>query len=313
MNHLNILNADRDSIPFEFGFQRNRYDNAPVRCSSPTWEDFVVVFDETRDTAKGGFNIVAAMAGDDVVLVGKTPVPRRCKGNVQPRRWIAFDLDGDTRIADQKVPLSDDKFADIVLAMQSICLGLYYETSSSRPGSRHARFVLALDTPLPNGSAEAVCRYVEGLLPNADWDASVYAGSQPLYLPLVGSKVVTFGEEPLNVASVARSVIAMAPKPKPIVIRPQTPLQIEKTTLTLGCLAQLGLHIKEEGSGKHTIICPWGDRHTDGRLEAAYYEPSPSNGGIGGYKCLHSHCADRNIGDLLSFIDDCAGGVRHAA
>ena len=33
----------------------------------------------------------------------------------------------------------------------------------------------------------------------------------------------------------------------------------------------------------------------------AYFEPD-DNWPIGGFKCLHGHCADRNIHDLLSFL-----------
>lgn len=308
------MQSEHIKLPFTFGFQRNKYDNAPVPCSASTWGDFVAVFDETRDVEKGGYNIVAQMSGDDVVDVGSKAVARRCKGNVQPRRWIAFDLDGATRINDQKVPLSDEAFADIVMFASCIGQGLYYETSSSRVDDRHARFVFALDAALPRESIIALCKYIESLMPRADWDGSVYKGEQPLYLPLEQSKVICFEGEPIDVASIAPNVVAHAPKPKVFAPRIATPVQIQRGGLMLGCLQEMGLYVAPEGNGKHTIICPWGDLHSDGRLEAAYYEPSGSNGDIGGFRCLHAHCEHRNIGSLMSFVEGYAAEeVRHAA
>lgn len=297
-------------LPFTFGFQESQFDNAPVPCVSPTWGDFVAVFDQTRSTKRGGYNIVATMAGDDMSHQNPN-VARRCKENVQPRRWIAFDMDGD-KVNGESVPMTDSRFDEIVSIAQEIGQGLYYETRSSEENNRHARFVYSLDVALPHGSIIALCNYIESLLPRACWDKSVYRGEQPLYLPVTGVDVIEFDGEPINVSAIARRVIDHAPKPKVRIPRVMTRLEADRATETLGCLHQLGLHIKARASGMHDIVCPWGHLHSDGRIEAAYYEPSASNGAVGGFKCMHSHCADRNIGDLLTFIDECAG-VRHAA
>ena len=57
------------------------------------------------------------------------------------------------------------------------------------------------------------------------------------------------------------------------------------------------------GDGKHDITCPWLMEHTD-RVDggAAYLKPDDS-WPIGGFNCLHGHCANRHIRDLLSFVD----------
>jgi hypothetical protein len=57
------------------------------------------------------------------------------------------------------------------------------------------------------------------------------------------------------------------------------------------------------GDGKHNISCPWVSEHT-GHVDngTAYFEPD-DNWPIGGFKCLHGHCADRHIRDLLHFVD----------
>lgn len=55
--------------------------------------------------------------------------------------------------------------------------------------------------------------------------------------------------------------------------------------------------------GKHDITCPWVDEHTDGvDSGTAYFEPD-DNWPIGGFKCLHGHCANRHIRDLLEMLN----------
>ncbi len=57
------------------------------------------------------------------------------------------------------------------------------------------------------------------------------------------------------------------------------------------------------GAGKHDITCPWMAAHTDAVDHgSAYFEPS-EDFPIGGFNCLHGHCDDRGITDLLKFLD----------
>ena len=64
-----------------------------------------------------------------------------------------------------------------------------------------------------------------------------------------------------------------------------------------------GLYKAPLGDGKHDITCPWVAEHT-GEVNGgtAYFEPD-DNWPIGGFKCLHSHCAERHVRDLLRFVD----------
>lgn len=57
------------------------------------------------------------------------------------------------------------------------------------------------------------------------------------------------------------------------------------------------------GGGKHDITCPWVEEHT-GKADggSAYFEPDDL-WPIGGFKCLHGHCAERNIRNLLRVLD----------
>ena len=71
----------------------------------------------------------------------------------------------------------------------------------------------------------------------------------------------------------------------------------------LVALRDRGLYKAPLGDGKHDITCPWVTEHT-GEVNGgtAYFEPD-DNWPIGGFKCLHGHCADRHIRDLLRFVD----------
>ncbi|MFN0184439.1 MAG: hypothetical protein ACKVQR_11545, partial [Aquabacterium sp.] len=70
----------------------------------------------------------------------------------------------------------------------------------------------------------------------------------------------------------------------------------------LVALRDRGLYKAPLGDGKHDITCPWVMEHTgaaDGGT--AYFEPDDS-WPIGGFKCLHGHCAERHVRDLLRFV-----------
>lgn len=56
------------------------------------------------------------------------------------------------------------------------------------------------------------------------------------------------------------------------------------------------------GEGKHDITCPWVTEHS-GQVDGgtAYFEPD-DHWIIGGFKCMHGHCADRHVRDLLGFL-----------
>jgi hypothetical protein len=67
-------------------------------------------------------------------------------------------------------------------------------------------------------------------------------------------------------------------------------------------LRDRGLYKAPLGDGKHDITCPWVQEHT-GEVNGgtAYFEPD-DNWPIGGFKCLHGHCAERHVRDLLQFV-----------
>lgn len=71
----------------------------------------------------------------------------------------------------------------------------------------------------------------------------------------------------------------------------------------LVALRERGWYKLPLGEGKHDITCPWVKEHTDVvDSGTAYFEPD-DNWPIGGFKCLHGHCAGRHIRDLLRVLD----------
>lgn len=71
----------------------------------------------------------------------------------------------------------------------------------------------------------------------------------------------------------------------------------------IAVLRARGLYKAPLGDGRHDITCPWVSEHS-GTVDggSAYFEPD-DHWPIGGFKCLHGHCADRHIRDLLRFLD----------
>jgi hypothetical protein len=78
----------------------------------------------------------------------------------------------------------------------------------------------------------------------------------------------------------------------------------------LAVLRERGLYKAPLGDGKHDITCPWIQEHT-GAVDGgtAYFEPD-DKWPIGGFKCLHGHCAERHVRDLLRYVDIDASAAR---
>ena len=78
----------------------------------------------------------------------------------------------------------------------------------------------------------------------------------------------------------------------------------------LAVLRARGLYKAPLGDGKHDITCPWVEEHTDAvDGGTAYFEPD-DNWPLGGFKCLHGHCAERHVRDLLRVFDIEVGAAR---
>lgn len=87
-------------------------------------------------------------------------------------------------------------------------------------------------------------------------------------------------------------------------------MQRPERNIVLVTLRNRGLYKGPVGEGKHEITCPWIEVHT-GKVDggSAYFEPDDL-WPIGGFKCLHGHCAERNIRDLLQVLNIEANAAR---
>lgn len=56
--------------------------------------------------------------------------------------------------------------------------------------------------------------------------------------------------------------------------------------------------------GAYNVPCAWASEHTtkDSLTSTIYYPPSEENGGLGFYKCLHAHCAQRFASDYDQWL-----------
>ena len=74
------------------------------------------------------------------------------------------------------------------------------------------------------------------------------------------------------------------------------------TNPVLEKLKERGLVKREIESGKYEISCPWCGNHTD-ELDsgAAYWGPNEEFP-IGGFHCMHAHCQNKTIKDLLTYL-----------
>lgn len=71
----------------------------------------------------------------------------------------------------------------------------------------------------------------------------------------------------------------------------------------LGALRLSGHYLgRHRRKGFHRVRCPWETLHSNEDREAVVIEPGASPAPGWAFRCLHAHCADRSIGDLLDAV-----------
>lgn len=80
------------------------------------------------------------------------------------------------------------------------------------------------------------------------------------------------------------------------------------TNIVLQSLSERGLVKHEIDPGKFELTCPWVNEHTDQVDSGAVYWTPDENHPHGAFKCLHGHCIDRGISELLDYL-----GIEHEA
>jgi len=70
-----------------------------------------------------------------------------------------------------------------------------------------------------------------------------------------------------------------------------------------------GQYLRSNGAGRHEIVCPWYEQHSDqSAVKSYYYEPSDKFP-RGGFNCFHSHGAEFGIRHLLEHLNISASDV----
>ena len=68
--------------------------------------------------------------------------------------------------------------------------------------------------------------------------------------------------------------------------------------------AHAGMLGRSLGQGRHAVVCPWEHEHTSGaRFDSSTaIFPAKAGSGLGGFTCLHSHCAGRTWRDVVEAL-----------
>lgn len=270
------LIADDPALLIGWSIARDKYDNFP-RQYSGKWSDLVDFVDTHRARAKGLLGLAGIFANDG----------RRCLVNALPRHFLPFDLDGEGGVTDGDLENAIRAFEGI----ESVA----YETASSQPDARKARFLVNLSRPVNDEESRLLGAFIASLSGVSGWDESIYRLSQMAYLPPPQSRLIVLQGSPLPVDDLLLKI--QKPKPKR---QPRT--QLRSTLDAHSFFIQNGLVLRESRHGYH-VICPWAHEHSNGdRSGTAWFEPSAENGFAGGFKCLHAHCSSRSIGDIFALM-----------
>jgi hypothetical protein len=178
-------------------------------------------------------------------------------------------------------PIADAKKADAL--MKAIIKAGLCDPGAGGPTTRLARLPIGI-----NGKYEPAfeCRL-------AQWSPENRYSAEEI--------ITAFNLDLTDSKPTARTKNRRIAKPRPadgfsVFLRPSGPGGV------LAKLQERGLYKSSLGDGRHDVTCPWVSEHTD-RVDsgAAYFEPNEKFP-TGGFKCLHGHCADRRLVDLLRFL-----------
>jgi hypothetical protein len=84
---------------------------------------------------------------------------------------------------------------------------------------------------------------------------------------------------------------------------PSPPLPDAGRDDVLGALGAAGLYLgRHRRKGLHRVRCPWSDLHSNGDGDAVVIEPGVSPAPGWAFRCMHAHCLERRIGDVLDHL-----------
>lgn len=183
---MTILNDKQ--CPIDFSLGSNQYDNCPEQRSVPDFREFTEAIWAHISERKGMTYICAPLSAglhnnQTKYLHEKT---WRLKKLVQPRRFLALDIDGMTPDAWQ--------WLRTWLRQQKInCC--WYTTSSHTAELPRTRIMIELGRPVNQVEGECLGKafesHIQSQCPHQGaikFDQSVYRGEQPIYLPVINEQ-----------------------------------------------------------------------------------------------------------------------------
>lgn len=276
------------SVEITYSLGRNRFDAYPQQCRAENLRDFAanVLRHRAQDKASAGY-ICAGFGGDG----------RRTGANALQRAWLAVDVDG----------IDPEAFVEWRLFLARY-RGFGWATASSTPDAPRERVILELSEPVSRPQGVGI-----GALLTQDVgdtfgtairiDPCTYRPEQPAFLPLQGVRAFYLMGDALDVPA----WLAQIPEPPP----PPPPPTGDVVDMADGRMrwvvsrfGEAGLLIKELPNGRgYACVCPWTRRHTTldapGSCATVLLFPSEANGWHGAFRCLHAHCSQRRLGDVV--------------
>jgi len=270
----------------------SKYDASPEIRTAPDFRAFekAVLADRARE--KGRQYIAAPF------MVNGDGRPHRGKDFVEPRRFLALDVDAIE---------SADVYAELRMWLVRFS-GFGFTTASNTPDSPRCRVILELSRDVGREDGirlgAAVMRDIaKEFGDRVKLDPSTHRGEQPCFCPPVKTDSFRLDGDPLDVDQWLQSAPAVEPERKgSAAIAPSDDPVIV-------ALKEQGMYRRDLGAGKHAIRCPWESEHTEPDPETssatAYFQPHHGGYVTPGFACKHKHCVDakRSGDDLLAFLE----------
>lgn len=241
---------------------------------------------------KAQFASLAAIMLDDI----GTKAAARERLDALPPTWLIETSPGNFQAGYVfDVPVTDEKLATAL--MKAVIAAGLCDPGSSGPLARYARLPIAV-----NGKHDPAfpCRLVE-------WHPERRYSPEEIAVGLA----LEDPTPPSSTKGVVSSPGRASEDNKPAGNAVYMPRPVENPVVT--ALKASELYKGGDGAGKHDITCPWVHEHTDAvDSGTAYFEPEEPYP-LGGFKCLHGHCAKRHIGTLLDHLGITHGEAQHRA
>lgn len=185
-------------MSFIYSRGKSKFDNAPTQLTVVSFNEFADAVANDKSLTKGQAYICAALSkGMHYERPNDFTGSEhwRLANYGQPRQFLAFDFDG------FESPAVFNNTCDFF--SQFNCL--IYTTASHTEDSPRARALVELTREILPAEGEQLGAAAEKLIESSigflliNFDSSVYRATQPLYTPLITSKIIRFKGKPLEV------------------------------------------------------------------------------------------------------------------